>query len=321
VNRVFKSCSDLRAAFGNRQPEEMQRQRSTPGSCRLSKAQDGRRNAVVWFDPDAPGPSTSAGAENAATPPSKAAVLWEVPVEALGRSQPVTRQYTADGGKHYLMRGQPLFPAYSVLDEKADKQEYVGSGTYHDVFRRRNPLATVFVKRPKEPRADAGLHTERLDELAALLSTPENREQAVHFALELNVIDREGQMKTLTRKVTGPTLWSYFNEPNEWAAKVSVDTLPDQLRALEGAVHWLNEQGFRHQDIKEDNVMIDLATGKLVLIDFGSMDRNVGRTHADQEKFDKLEGYVYRKTEEVGSACRQYFAAASRLAAQAPLKP
>jgi serine/threonine protein kinase len=93
---------------------------------------------------------------------------------------------------------------------------------------------------------------------------------AKHFAIEVVHKTKDGKPSFLTRWVHGVTLYDYFRRSG-FASRVNVDDLAAKVDKLQDAVAWLNQNGFDHCDIHEENVVINLASKEkeLVIIDFG----------------------------------------------------
>jgi serine/threonine protein kinase len=175
----------------------------------------------------------------------------------------------------YLLDGHPVFgEPYARQQEKPAStraQRVLAEDTQSTVYERRNPNAPVLVKVAKFLFENSA---KVLDDLALKVLTAATDEVASHFALEIRHDKLKGNTPcTLTRRVNGHTLDQFFRNPS-LAGSMSVDDLAGKVNDLQEAVAWLNAQGFEHRDIHPKNVMIDLDSNKLVLIDFPSQGSN-----------------------------------------------
>jgi serine/threonine protein kinase len=210
----------------------------------------------------------------------------------------------------YLLDGHPVFgEPYARQHETPQlsrEQRAFAQDTQSTVYQRHNPNSPVLVKVARFPFESTA---KELDDIALTVLTQADKDIASHFALEVRHDKlKDGKACALTRKVNGFTLKQYFENPR-LASSMSVDTLKEKLNDLQTAVDWLNAQGFRHNDIHKGNVMIDLDSGKLVLIDFGMAER-IEEDLPLKDDFEPLLEFVDKQIATHGESYRGRFAQA-----------
>jgi len=215
---------------------------------------------------------------------------WTAP--RAGTSEGLTDNYTnpklsavLDGGfKQYLFEGRPVFPPYTHGAPKPEKEaglphEEIGRGGSHVVLEKHNPQCTVYRKVPHNDYFSTHLPQvmetgKVMDEAARVLLAhdDETRRMSQHFAVELLKEVRNGQPVFYTRAVDGFTLKKYLKTPRKFP-ELPIESLGEKARELFAALDWLREKGFFQEDPNLGNVMFDRVSGKLVMIDFASLDR------------------------------------------------
>jgi hypothetical protein len=219
---------------------------------------------------------SGAPSQNSYAPPPRTAAL---------------QKQTIGSHSRYTLDGVNLFGNYLRADGNKphaprDKRS-AGSGAQASVYWRNNPNSPVLVKKIKgkfEQSADT------LDRMALLLTRTPRGNMARHFAIEvLHHKSKDGGPAVLSRKVEGPTLYSYMRRDDTSSADFKVG-MQTRVAALRDAVAWLNEQGFEHRDINERNIIVEQDTGRLVLIDFGmATDKGSGKA---QDSFERLDEFL-----------------------------
>jgi len=175
----------------------------------------------------------------------------------------------AGGTKTYRIDGQAVFPSYRQSTARGEPK-VIASGR-HQITSRRNPHASVHVKRSVEP-SDVDKVRQRsviLNEIALKLAQPEAAGIRDHLAPEvLKEITAEGLPVYYTRKINGFSLKAYFAEGSPHRDALSPVELTKLTKPLARALEWLHAQGFAHGDVNPDNIVFDTESRRLVLIDF-----------------------------------------------------
>jgi hypothetical protein len=178
--------------------------------------------------------------------------------------------------KQYTVHGVPVAAPYrqlprGPLPEHAVERRFIGSGKFNVVHTRRNPAATVLVKRSihAADMDEIRLRCRVLNELAQCLAAPGAERFRNHFAPEiLKEVDATGRAVFYTPLVNGFSLDRYFEHPEMFSPLVSARKLWRESTRLQNAIRWLFSKGLLHGDPNPGNIMYDLGLRKLVLIDF-----------------------------------------------------
>jgi len=178
--------------------------------------------------------------------------------------------------KTYRIDGQAVLPPYApstaaTVKGPKSEVEVVGAGNYNKVMARRNPAASVLIKRSHVPREIDSMQqtAATLNAISLRLAQPDAAGLRHHLAPEvLKEVTHEGHAVYYTRKITGFSLDQYFAHPQAYRDALSYQQLEKEIARLRTALGWLNEQGFAHGDVVPRNIMFDTQNHHLVLIDF-----------------------------------------------------
>jgi serine/threonine protein kinase/tetratricopeptide (TPR) repeat protein len=155
--------------------------------------------------------------------------------------------------------------------------ERIGSGTYADVYRGRDPRLdrSVALKLLRHRDGDTAVESDTIEEARLLARVRHPNVVMVHGAERI-----EGRVGIWMELVDGQTLEQELRDHGPFSAKGLVDVGTALCQAL-GAVH---TAGLLHRDVKAQNVLRD-RDGRVLLTDFGT-----GRETADVGSTRELAG-------------------------------
>ncbi|MBV6322471.1 hypothetical protein [Duganella violaceipulchra] len=174
---------------------------------------------------------------------------------------------------HLYDRGQNRFVElfnYAGTDNKSNAAEKMGQGAYGGVYARKNPNAhSLVVKHLKEPVPD----WERMNQVfLKVKQLPEALQK--HF----NVPVFASSTKQLLQKVNGLNLFQLYESSDSSMRDKFRHQLPANIfdeGKMRELFHRMNEAltrvDFRHGDIGNQNIMYDVSSDCLVLVDFDAV--------------------------------------------------